>query len=108
VFSRNPKSHFNLSASEWRERFLDDSEGLATFQSNIHQTNRNPGQKESNQNQAVSSSSGYFSQQVEPLKWRTNMELNKGVKIKEFPNTTIACIRHTCPSKGNEELFENL
>ena len=43
VFSRNFKTHFGLSASEWRSRFLDDPEGLASFHSNNHQMNRNPG-----------------------------------------------------------------
>ena len=101
VFSRNFKSHFSLSASEWRKRFLDDAEGLANFHSNNSQTNRNS-------NKAGMSSTNYFSQQYEPLKWRTNMELNKGVEIKEFPTTTIAYVRHTGPYKGNEELFEKL
>lgn len=108
VFSRNYKSHFSLSASEWRKRFLDDAEGLANFHSNNSQTNRNSGQIHRNSNQAGMSSTNYFSQQYEPLKWRTNMELNKGVEIKEFPKTTIAYVRHTGPYKGNEELFEKL
>ena len=108
VFSRNFKSHFGLSASEWRERFLDNPGGLADFHSNNHQTNRNSGQTKRNSNQTGSSSAGYFSQQYEPLKWRTNMELNKGVEIKDFPKTTIAYVRHTGPYKGNEELFEKL
>jgi hypothetical protein len=80
------------SASEWRERFLDDTEGLAAFHSNNHQTKRNPGQTKRKRDQTRSCSSGYFSQQYEPLKWRTNMELNKGVEIKEFPKTTIAYV----------------
>ncbi len=108
VFSRNFKSHFNLSASEWRSKFLDNPEGLASFHRNNHQTNRNPGQTDRKNHQAGLSAANYFSQQYEPLKWRTNMELNKGLEIKEFPKTTIAYVRHTGPYKGNEELFEKL
>jgi AraC family transcriptional regulator len=108
VFSRNFKSHFNLSASEWREQYLDDPEGVAEFHSNNHQTDRNKDQSVRNRNQARSSSTGYFSQQYEPLKWRTNMKLNKGVEIKDFPKTTIAYVRHTGPYKGDEKLFERL
>lgn len=108
VFSRNFKSHFKLSASEWRIKFLDNPDGLASFHSNNHQTNRNPGQTDRKSHQAGLSAASYFSQQYEPLKWRTNMELNKGLEIKEFPKTTIAYVRHTGPYKGNEELFEKL
>ena len=108
VFSRNFKSHFNLSASEWRRKFLDNPDGLESFHRNNHQTNRNPGQTDRKSHQAGLSAANYFSQQYEPLKWRTNMELNKGVEIKDFPKTTIAYVRHTGPYKGNEELFEKL
>jgi len=108
VFSRNFKSHFNLSASEWRRKFLDNPDGLESFHRNNHQTNRNPGQTDRKNHQAGLSAANYFSQQYEPLKWRTNMELNKGLEIKEFPKTTIAYVRHTGPYKGDEKLFEGL
>ena len=108
VFSRNFKSHFNLSASEWRRKFLDNPDGLASFHSNNHQTNRNSDQTDRKSNQAGLSAASYISQQYETLKWRTNMELNKGVEIKEFPKTTIAYVRHTGPYKGDEKLFEGL
>jgi AraC family transcriptional regulator len=87
---------------------MNNPDGLAEFHSNNRQTERNTDQTLSNSDQAGSSSKGYFSQQYEPLKWRTNMELNKGVEIKDFPKTTIAYVRHTGPYKGNEELFEKL
>jgi AraC family transcriptional regulator len=92
VFSRKFKAHFNCTAMSWRD-----------------------GQKESNQSQTQSNNSktyqttpSYFSEQYEPLKWRTNMELNKGVEIKDFPKTTVAYVRHTGPYKGDEKLFERL
>jgi AraC family transcriptional regulator len=50
----------------------------------------------------------YFSPQYEPLKWRTNMKLNKGVEVRDLPKMTIAYIRHVGPYKGDEELFEGL
>jgi AraC family transcriptional regulator len=108
VFSRNFRARFKLSASEWREKYLDDPESLSHFHSNNSQMNRNSGQSLRNSNQAGSFFTGYFSQQYEPLKWRTNMEINKGVEIKEFPKTTIAYVRHTGPYKGDEKLFEKL
>jgi AraC family transcriptional regulator len=108
VFSRNFKAYFDVSASEWRKTYLNDPDGLDEFHSNNRQTERNTGQTMSNSDQAGSSSTGYFSQQYEPLKWRTKMELNKGVEIKDFPKTTIAYVRHTGPYKGNEGLFEKL
>jgi len=95
VFSRNFKAQFGMSASEWRDR-------------NIGQTERNSRQSPGNINQAGLSNGDYFSRQYEPLKWKTNMELNKSVEVQELPKTTVAYVRHTGPYAGNEELFEKL
>jgi len=108
VFSRNFKACFNITASEWRQKYLDNPAGLSGFHRNNGQSNRNYNQIHRNSGQAESPTMGYFSQQYEPLKWRTNMEINKGVEIKEFPKTTIAYVRHTGPYKGDEKLFERL
>jgi AraC family transcriptional regulator len=108
VFSRNFKAYFGMSASQWKSRYLGHPEGLAEFHSNMDQTKRNTGKTASNNNKPGSSSEGYFSRQYEPLKWRTNMELNKSVEVRELPKTTVAYIRHTGPYKGDEELFERL
>jgi AraC family transcriptional regulator len=115
VFSRNFKMYFKMSPTQWRERYLGSSEGLTQFHSNSGQTgrnsgkqDRNPGQPESNHNKSIPSSGEYISWQVEPLKWKTNMELNKGVEVKELPKTTVAYVRHTGPYKGDEKLFEKL
>ncbi len=108
VFSRNFKAQFSMSASQWRSRFLDHPGGLAEFYSNMSQTNRNPGKTDSNNNKSGSSSVGYFSRQYEPLKWKTNMELNKSVEVRELPETTVAYVRHTGPYEGDEALFQRL
>lgn len=108
VFSRNFKNHFKRSASEWREQFLDDPDALDEFHRNIRQEKSNKDKMLSNNNKSMTTSTPYFSEQYEPLKWKTNMDLNKGVEIKEFPKTTVAYVRHTGPYKGDEKLFERL
>jgi AraC family transcriptional regulator len=90
VFSRNFKSHFQLSASTYRQQ------------------NSNLSQVDSKQQQELERPSIYFCHELQTIKWKTNMELNKKVEVKELPGMTLACIRHTGPYKGNESLFEGL
>lgn len=108
VFSRKFKAYYSLSASDWRKRFLANPSGLEAFHRNNRQMNRKVSQTEGNDDQSQSASTPYFSQQYEPLKWRTNMKLNKSIEIKDFPKTTVAYVRHTGPYKGDEKLFERL
>jgi len=95
VFSRNFKTHFKIPPSEWRNR-------------KNSQMFRNENRTDRNTDQFNKPSSNYFSHQYEPLKWRTNMELNRSVEVRELPGMTIAYIRHVGPYKGNGELFQGL
>lgn len=90
IFSRNFKSRFGISASQYRRE-----------KSNLSQANSNPVQ-------AGEKPSMYFGTDFKTIKWRTNMKLNKSVEVRELPKMTVAYIRHTGPYKGNEKLFEGL
>jgi len=93
IFSRNFKQYFNLSATDWR------------LNKNV---NSNYSQTKSNRNQISSEITPYLCSDSKTIKWRTNMNLCKGVEIIEFPTTTVAYIRYTGAYKGNEKLFEGL
>lgn len=93
VFSRNFRSHFGVSASAYR---------IAKHQ------HRNLSQQLSNHRQAAEAPSLYFSPDLQTYQWRSKMNLNKSVEVKELPGMTVAYIRHTGPYKGDEQLFENL
>lgn len=93
VFSRNFKSHFNISASQYR---------------NEKQKKSNLSQLDSKTQQARDTSSMYFCFHSRTIKWKTTMKLNKSVEVAELPKMTVAYIRHIGPYKGNEKLFENL
>ncbi|HRZ42721.1 MAG TPA: AraC family transcriptional regulator [Bacteroidales bacterium] len=93
VFSRNFKSQFGVSASQYR---LNKGQ-----QSNMRQT-------DGKQKQPGSEVSAYFCFNTNQMKWRTHMNLNKSIEVQEMPAMTVAYIRHTGPYQGNEKLFENL
>lgn len=93
IFSRNFKTIFGISASEYRKHKIKDS--------NLSQT-------DSNLKQSKDALSMYFCSRSKTIKWRTNMELNKSVGIQEFPKMTVAYIRHIGPYKGNSGLFESI
>ncbi|MBN2610677.1 MAG: AraC family transcriptional regulator [Bacteroidales bacterium] len=93
IFSRNFKNHFGRSASLYRKEKFEIS---------------NLSQQESNTEQNTDRSFIYFCQHTKTIKWRTNMELNKSVEVKELPKMTLAYIRHIGPYKGDEKLFERI
>lgn len=93
VFSRNFKQHFGTSPTSWRKQMLKES--------NLSQINRNP-------EKVKEELSAYFCFHTKSLKWKTNMELNKSIEIKQLPDMTVAYVRHIGPYKGNEELFRDL
>lgn len=93
VFSRNFKSFFKQAPTTWRKAKLAKS---------------NLSQIESNKEQVQAEISSYFCHRTKTIKWRTNMELNKSVEVKELPEMTVAYIRHIGPYKGDEKLFERL
>jgi len=93
IFSRNFKSYFHISASQYRTNKSNNS-NLSQQDSNRHQNDDKPTQ--------------YFCPELNTIKWRTNMKLNKSVEVKELPEMTVAYIRHVGPYKGDDKLFESI
>lgn len=93
VFSRNFRSHFGISATQYRS--------TKSYNSKKSQT-------DSNSNQADESPAPYFCRELNTIKWRTTMKLNKSVEVKELPKMTLAYIRHIGPYKGDDKLFEGI
>ena len=93
VFSRNFKQHFGQSPTNWRTQMSQKS--------NLSQINSNP-------EKVKEELSIYFCFYTKSIKWKTNMELNKSIEIKELNDMTVAYVRHIGPYKGNEELFRGL
>jgi AraC family transcriptional regulator len=69
VFSRNFKNCFGVSPTRYRSNKSQNS--------NFSQTDSNRGQPDG---RAIL----YFCPELQTIKWRTNMKLNKSVEIKEF------------------------
>lgn len=93
IFSRNFKSYFQIPASQYRAKKSNFS-NLSQQDSNRHQTPDTPTQ--------------YFCPELQTIKWRTNMKLNKNVEVRELPKMTVAYIRHIGPYKGDDKLFEGI
>ncbi len=93
VFSRNFKQHFGITASGYK---------------NSKTRFRNLSQTDSKLSQTGDEPSLYFCPRLQTIQWRTNMELNKSVEIKEFPEMTLAYVRHIGAYQGNDKLFEEL
>ncbi|MDD4453553.1 MAG: GyrI-like domain-containing protein [Proteiniphilum sp.] len=93
IFSRNFKNYFHVSASQYRANKSNNS---------------NLSQQDSNRHQCYEKSTPYFCPELQTIKWRTNMKLNKGVEVKELPKMTVAYIRHIGPYQGNDKLFESI
>ena len=80
IFSRNFKSRFKQSARQYRDTHAQNS--------NLSQINSKPGQDEH-------PSLMYFCSRSQTIKWKTNMELNTGVEVKELPGMDLAYFRYT-------------
>lgn len=93
IFSRNFKNYFHQSASQYRLEKLKNS-NLSQQDSNKHQGEEEPTQ--------------YFCPDLQTIKWRTKMRLNKSVEVKDLPKMTVAYIRHIGPYKGDDKLFESI
>ncbi len=100
-FARSFKSHFKMSATTWRKN-------KNIYKSNLSQTLNNYNQTIGNTDQDESRSSMYYCSESKTIKWRTKMELNKSVEVKELPQMTVAYVRHIGPYKGDSKLFEKL
>lgn len=92
VFSRNFKNYFKTSPSQYRKANRQNS--------NISQLNSNKAQHEQR-------SERYFCPESQITKWRTKMELNKSVEVKELPEMTVAYIRNMGPYNGDQVLYQN-
>jgi len=88
VFSRNFKRFFGLTPTKYRNSKIS--------------------RIESNHRQKRYEIQPYFCFHNQTLKWRTNMKQNKSAEIKEFPEMTVAYVRHIGPYAGDEKLFERL
>jgi len=90
IFSRNFKSHFKKSATEWRI----DKSNLSQIKSNNQKVKHNL--------------LSYFCPETKTIKWKSDMKQNKSAEVKELQTITVAYIRHIGPYKGNDKLFDNL
>jgi len=92
IFSRNFKNYFNIPASQYRKEKLHNS---------------NIGQLYSNSQQQVDKPEMYFCPELQTIKWRTNMEINKSVEVKELPKMTLAYIRSMGTYNGDQGLYQS-
>lgn len=93
VFSRQFKRYFGISATAFKQR---------------KNKNSTIDQKQSNKDQSDSDSGFYFCHELQTLKWRSTMELNKSIEVQPLPAMTLAYVRHIGPYKGDANLFEKL
>lgn len=93
LFSRNFRNYFGESPKSYRKKKQESS--------NLSQLN-------SNYLQEKEKTVMYFCSVSNTIKWKTTMELNKNVEVKDLPKMTVAYIRHIGPYKGDEKLFEKL
>lgn len=93
IFSRNFKNYFGISATQYRSKKSENS---------------NLSQPDSNKKQLKGRPSMYFCSESKTIKWKSNMELNKSLEIKDLPKMTLAYIRHIGPYQGNGKLFQTL
>ena len=105
LFSRTFRQYFGVAPGAWRKM---GNLGDTSTRSNSGQPDRNFRQILGNDGQARGEVSMYFCPETKTLKWRTNMELNKSMEVKELPKMTVAYIRHTGPYQGNSRLFGKL
>jgi len=93
IFSRNFKQHFGASPSTWKKQMREKS--------NLSQVKSNP-------EKVKEELSMYFCSYSKSIKWKTDMEQNKSIEIKNLPDMTVAYVRHIGPYKGDEALFQGL
>jgi AraC family transcriptional regulator len=101
TFARSFRNHFRMSATTWRK-----SKNI--YKSNLSQTLNNYNQTIGNTDQDKSRFSMYYCSESKTIKWRTTMNLNKSVEVKELLPMTVAYVRYIGPYKGDSKLFEKL
>ena len=93
-FSRAFRAYFSTTPTEWRKSNTGKYEG------NIRQTN-------GNRRKASAFLTEYPSEWKNQIHRRNSMTQGK-VRIENFPEETVAYVRHTGPYAGDAELFERL
>jgi len=93
TFSRNFKSYFKLSPTQYR---------------NANLKNSNLSQVESNSPQVEDKAYAYFCSRSRTIKWETNMRLNQSVEVKDLPQMTVAYLRYIGPFRNNKAVFDQL
>ncbi len=91
IFSRSFRNYFGITASQYRKEKLELS---------------NKSQQNSNRVQQQDKAVMYFCPELQTIKWRTKMEINKGVEVKELPKMTVAYIRNLGPYNGDKVLYQ--
>lgn len=93
IFSRNFKNYFQISASQYRIK---------------KSKNSNLSQPDSNSRQNYEKPTLYFCPELKTIKWRTNMNLNKSLEVKELPKMTVAYIRNMGPWGVDKNEYKKL
>lgn len=92
IFSRNFKKYFGVPPSQYRDEKRQNS-NLSQLDSNIDQTQNKP--------------EAYLCPDSKTIKWRTNMEISKGVEVKKLPEMTVAYVRNVGAYDGNHALYKS-
>ena len=104
VFSRAFREAFEMSPTAWRNGGYRERKN--------RQTMSNYDQQERKIREAFHLSSMYIDRETHDPTWRIRMKhasnLETKVEIKEFPDMTVAYVRHMGPYKGDSALFERL
>ena len=91
IFSRNFKRHFGMPPSKFK-----------------HSKFSNFSQIHSNKSKDFADSEIYFCSIDNKLKWKTKMELNKQIEIKDFVNQSVAYVRNIGPWNGDKKNYTKL
>jgi AraC family transcriptional regulator len=99
IFSRNFKNYFNMTPTKWKKNNIS----IAGY------NNSNLSQKISNLKKDIIDYSRYIEFNSNTIIWRINMkDENYSVEVKDFPETSVAYVRHIGPYKEDLKVFEKL
>jgi len=114
TFSRSFKEAYQMSPSQWRAEAKCPDSKICINESKIRKQYGNI-RKDIDISMGYNVSENDKTTNIRNIIWRINMKdantkLNQEVKVevKEFPEMTVAYVRHIGPYKGNEKLFESL
>lgn len=99
IFSRAFKERFNMTASDWRKKYIYEI-------SKISQTVSNPSEVTNILNEYFGEV--FLNKSETKMNPQKNLISAKNVQVKEIDSFTVAYIRYIGPYKGDTELFENL